>query len=266
MQLVATRTLDDLKKAGTVIIPGWKDEPTNPVPVELTAALRAAHEAGVRIVSICTGAFVLAAAGLLDGKRATTHWRYAHVLQTMYPRIDVDPSVLYIDEGQVLTSAGSAAAIDLCLHVVRKDYGAQVANHIARRLVVQPHRDGGQAQFIERPVSTREKSRIAMVIETMQRRISEDISIPDLAALAAMSQRTFMRRFKEATGATPGDWLRISRLDRAQLLLETSQAPIEIIAAECGFGTATTLRQHFRKRLGISPTEYKRRFQHTLAS
>ena len=266
LEVVATRGLDDIGDANTVIVTGWKEDPTVEVPEYLLAALRKAHAKGARIVSICTGAFVLAAAGLLDGKRATTHWQYADTLQRMYPRIEVDPRVLYIDEGQILTSAGSAAAIDLCLHIVRKDHGAQVANHIARRLVVQPHRDGGQAQFIERPVSKREVNRIAGVLELMQRRVAEDISVPELARFAAMSERTFVRRFKEATGTTPGDWLRAVRVDRAKQLLESSHAPIELIAMECGFGAATTMRQQFKKRVGLTPGDYKRRFARKLAT
>lgn len=265
MTVTPSHGLDRLAQAGTIVVTGWTEDPTHPVPEALVSALRSAHARGVRIVSICTGAFVLAAAGLLDGKRATTHWRYTDTLQRMYPRVQVDPGVLYIDEGQVLTSAGSAAAIDLCLHLVRKDHGAEAANRIARRLVVQPHRDGGQAQFIERPVPKRENNRIAGILEHIQRRMHEDISVPELASLAAMSERTFMRRFKDATGTTPGDWLRVARIDRARQLLETSQMPIELVALECGFGTATTLRQQFRKRVGISPADYKRRFARKLA-
>ena len=259
MSIRPDHDLTQLSRAGTVLIPGWNDS-ARPVPASVVEALLEAHAAGARIVSICTGAFVLAATGLLDGKRATTHWQFADTLQRMYPKVNVDPDVLYIDEGRVLTSAGSAAAIDLCLHLVRQDYGAQVANHIARRLVVFPHRDGGQVQFMERPVHKRENSMLARVLDKMGKSLNENYSVADLANMAAMSERTFMRRFKDTTGVTPGDWLRLARLDRAKQLLEGSSVSIEMIAAECGFGTATTFRQHFRKKMGISPTAYKHRF------
>lgn len=260
LSLVPDRDIEDLGAPGTILIPGWKPDPTMPVPPRVIDALLKAHTRGSRLLSICTGAFVLAATGLLDGKRVTTHWKFAEDLQRMYPRVQVDPSVLYIDEGSVMTSAGSAAAIDLCLHVVRKDYGVQAANHIARRLVISPHRDGGQAQFIERPIHRRENTRLASVLEHMNRQLAENFSVPELARMAAMSERTFMRRFKEATGCTPADWLRIARLDRARQLLESSSFSIEKVAQQCGFGTATTLRQLFRKRVGVSPSAYKHRF------
>jgi len=260
LSIVPDRDVANLGAPGTVLIPGWKPEPTSAVPDRVIDALLAANSLGSRLVAICTGAFVLAATGLLDGKRATTHWRFADVLQRMYPRIQVVPNVLYIDEGSVLTCAGSAAVIDLCLHVIRKDYGAEVANHIARRLVIAPHRDGRQAQFVERPIQRRENSLLAGLLEQMNRRIAEDFSVPELARMAAMSERTFLRRFKEATGCTPADWLRFARLDRARQLLESSSFSIEAIAQQCGFRTATTLREQFRKRLGVSPSAYKRRF------
>lgn len=260
LKILPDHDLRRLSDAGTIVIAGWKDDPAEPVPQPVISALRAAHQRGARLVSICTGAFVLAAAGLLDGKRATTHWRYAPLMQQMYPRVQVDADVLYIDEGNVLTSAGSAAAIDVCLHVVRTDYGAQVANHIARRLVVSPHRDGGQSQFIERPVPKRENGRLAHVLEHMQRDLARNLPVPELARMAAMSERTFMRKFRDATGVTPGDWLRLARLDRARQLLESSPVSVETVAQECGFGTATTLRQQFRKKMGLSPSAYKHRF------
>lgn len=260
MKVVPDHDLGRLAQAGTVLITGWKEDPGEPVPAALVQALLAAHRRGVRLVSICTGAFVLAATGLLDGRRATTHWQYADLLQRMYPAIRVDPDVLYVDEGSVVTSAGSAAAIDVCLHIVRKDYGAEVANHIARRLVVSPHRDGGQAQFIERPVPRRENTLLASVLERMNRTLHQPLPVPELARMAAMSERTFMRRFRDATGVSPGQWLRMARLDRARQLLEGSSVSIETIAQECGFGSATTLRQQFRKQLGVSPSAYKQRF------
>jgi AraC family transcriptional activator FtrA len=259
MRMVADAGLERLIEAGTVIVPGWKGIDV-PVPAPVLDALREAHARGARLLSICSGAFVLAATGLLDGKRATTHWRYADALQRKYPRIAVDPAVLYVDEGQLLTSAGSAAGLDLCLHLVRRDHGPDIANQVARRLVIPPHRDGGQAQFVERPVPRREASALSKVIDTMQRRLARRQPVAELAAMAAMSERSFMRRFREATGMSPASWLVSARLDRARELLEGSALSIDAIAAECGFGSAITLRHHFRHKLGISPGTYRERF------
>lgn len=259
LRIVADAGLDRLAEAGTVVIPGWKAIDA-PVPPRVVDALHQAHARGARLVSICSGAFVLAATGLLDGRRATTHWRYADTLRRMYPRIEVDADVLYVDEGRVMTSAGSAAGLDLCLHLVRRDYGPDVANQVARRLVIPPHRDGGQAQFVERPVPRRETGTLSKVIEAMHRQLACNQPVAELAAMAAMSERTFMRRFREATGTTPADWLASARLDRARELLEGSTLSVDSIAGECGFGSATTLRHHFRHKLGTSPTAYKARF------
>ncbi len=259
LRVVADAALERLVEAGTVIIPGWKDIDAA-VPVRVLEALRAAHARGARLLSICSGSFVLAATGLLDGRRATTHWRYAEALQRRYPRIAVDPAVLYVDEGQILTSAGSAAGLDLCLHLVRRDHGPDIANQVARRLVIPPHRDGGQAQFVERPVRKREASALSKVIDAMQRRLASHQPIAELGAMAAVSERSFMRRFKEATGMSPGDWLISARVDRARELLVGSALPIDAIAGECGFGSAITLRHHFRRKLGISPSAYRARF------
>jgi AraC family transcriptional activator FtrA len=259
LRVVADGGLERLAGAGTIVIPGWKAIDA-PVPPRVLDALRQAHARGARLVSICSGSFVLAATGLLDGRRATTHWRYAGTLQRMYPRIAVDPDVLYVDEGQVMTSAGSAAGLDLCLHLVRRDYGPDVANQVARRLVIPPHRDGGQAQFVERPVPKQAAGTLSKVIASMQRRLAEPQPVAELAALAAMSERSFMRRFKQATGATPADWLIAARVDRARELLEGTSMPVDAIADACGFGSATTLRHHFRRRLGTSPSAYKARF------
>ena len=259
LRVVADGGLDRLAEAGTIIIPGWKGTDV-PVPARVLDALREAHARGTRLLSICSGSFVLAATGLLDGRRATTHWRYAAALQRMYPRITVDPAVLYVDEGQLLTSAGSAAGLDLCLHLVRRDHGPDVANQVARRLVIPPHRDGGQAQFVERPVPRREANALSKVIDSMHRRLATHQPIAELAAMAAMSERSFMRRFKEATGMSPADWLISARVDRARELLEGSLLSVDAIAGECGFGSAITLRHHFRRKLGISPSAYKTRF------
>ena len=259
LRVVADAGLDRLVEAGTVIIPGWKGIDV-PVPPLVLDALREALARGARLLSICSGSFVLAATGLLDGRRATTHWRYADALQRKYPRITVDPAVLYVDEGQLLTSAGSAAGLDLCLHLVRRDHGPDVANQVARRLVIPPHRDGGQAQFVERPVQKREASALSKVIDGMHRRLVAHQSVAELAAMAAMSERSFMRRFKAATGMSPADWLISARVDRARELLESSALSIDAIAGECGFGSAITLRHHFRRKLGVSPSTYRARF------
>ena len=251
--------LDALPNSGTIIIPGWKAAGVPPSD-ELIQVLVQAHAAGARLLTICSGVFVLAAAGLLDGKRVTTHWRYAEKLQRLYPRLNVDPNVLYVDEGQILTSAGSAAGLDLCLHLVRRDFGAAIANQVARRLVLAPHRNGGQAQFIERPILRERHGRLADVIASIIARLHEPMSVESMAELAAMSPRTFMRRFHETTGKTPSEWLIDARVERARELLEHSDLSIEQIAARSGFGTAATLRHHFRRKLQLSPIGYRARF------
>jgi AraC family transcriptional activator FtrA len=257
--------LERLAAAGTIVIPGWQGIDV-PVPVETLEALRHAHGRGARLLSICSGSFVLAAAGLLDGKRATTHWRYAEALQSRYPQVRVDPDVLYIDEGRILTSAGSAAGLDLCLHLIRRDFGAGIANQVARRLVIPPHRDGGQAQFLDRPVDQRERGPLSIVLERVQRRLHLPITISEMARWAAMSERTFIRRFRAATGMTPGDWITCQRIGLAKDLLERSSFAIEQVAARSGLGTSTTMRHHFRKRIGLSPIEYRKRFSQLAAS
>lgn len=260
-QVMADAGLELMQEAGTIVIPGWRGAYAEPVPPALIDALRRAHERGARLMSICSGVFVLAAAGLLSGKRATTHWRYAEQLSTKYPDIKVEPDVLYVDEGSVLTSAGGAAGIDLCLHVVRRDYGAETANRVARRLIVPPHREGGQAQFIERPVPpAREGARFGPLFDRMRARLVEEQPVAELAAEAGMSVRTFLRRFKAATGMPPGQWLLAERLLRARELLETTAHSIDDVAMAVGFGSAATLRHHFHERLGTSPAAYRARF------
>jgi AraC family transcriptional regulator, transcriptional activator FtrA len=251
--------LKRLATAGTIIVPGWQGVDI-PVPAEVIAALRKAHSRGVRLLSICSGAFVLAATGLLDGKRATTHWRYAAELQSRYPKIRVDADVLYVDEGQILTSAGSAAGLDLCLHLVRRDYGPRIANRVARRLVIPPHRDGGQAQFVERQVENHDRGSLSVLMDSIRRRLAEPLRIAELAKLAAMSERTFMRRFRAVTGMSPANWITSQRVDRARELLESTSLSIEQIAARTGLGGATTLRHHFRLKVGTSPNGYRQRF------
>lgn len=262
-QYGATLTVDGglerLAEAGTIMIPGWQGVDV-PVPEATLDALRDAHGRGARLLSICSGSFVLAATGLLDGKRATTHWRYAEALQSRFPQVQVDPDVLYIDEDQILTSAGSAAGLDLCLHLIRRDFGAEIANHVARRLVIPPHRDGGQAQFLDMPVERRERGPLSAVLERVQRKLHQPITIREMARWAAMSERTFIRRFAATTGMTPGDWIIHQRLGQAKDLLERSALAMDQVAARTGFGTAMTLRHHFRKRIGLSPLEYRKRF------
>lgn len=264
MRMQAAGGLSKLLAAGTIVIPGWEgiDIPVAPGVLD---ALREAHARGARLLSICSGAFVLAATGLLDGKRATTHWRYAEELRRRYPRIHVDPNVLYVDEGDVLTSAGSAAGLDLCLHLVRRDYGSKIANQVARRLVIPPHREGGQAQFLERPVDDRvrgseQRGSLSMVLDKIRKRPGERWHIAELARLAAMSKRTFMRRFRAATGFSPADWVTRARVDAARELLENTALSIDQVAERCGLGTPTTLRHHFRKKVGLSPTQYRKGF------
>ncbi len=260
-RIMADGGLELLQQADTIVIPGWRGAASEPVPMALVEALRNAHGRGARLMSICSGVFVLAATGLLSGRRATTHWHYVQQLSQAHPDIQVEPDVLYVDEGRLLTSAGSAAGIDLCLHVVRADFGPEIANRLARRLVVPPHREGGQAQFIERPVPpAREGVRFAPLFDRMRQRLAEEQPIAALAAEAGMSTRTFLRRFKDATGLPPGEWLLTERLIRARELLETTRNSIEDIAGATGFGSAAALRHHFRTRLGTSPAAYRGRF------
>jgi transcriptional regulator GlxA family with amidase domain len=229
---------------------------------ELLEALRAADRRGARLVSVCTGAFVLAAAGLLDGKRATTHWMYAAELARRYPQVLVDPRVLYVDAGNILTSAGTAAGIDLLLHIVRLDHGAEVANAVARRMVVPPHRDGGQAQFVDMPMPDPVADQpLADVLGWMLEHLDEEMSVGDLAQRAGTSPRTFARRFRALAGTTPHQWLLTQRVLLAQRLLETSDEPVERVAQRCGFGSASGLRQHFLRAVAASPQAYRRAFR-----
>ena len=260
IRIVADGDLGLLDEAWTIVVPGWSHVAT-PVPEDLGRALRRAFERGARIMSICTGAFVLAGAGLLDGRKATTHWRHTEELAARFPGIEVMPDVLYVDAGNILTSAGSIAGIDLCLHLIRRDHGARIANHVARRLVMPPHREGGQAQFIEEPVSRHSGSALAPLLETVRSDLGEDWSIPRMAEAAAMSVRSLQRHFASTTGLAAGEWLTRERLGRAQRLLEETRMSIDEIALTVGFGTAATLRGHFRGRLGTSPGHYRRRFQ-----
>jgi AraC family transcriptional activator FtrA len=263
LTIQACAGLRAMRRAGTIVIPGWRD-PEEPAPEPLKKELRLAHARGARLVSICSGVFVLADAGLLDGKRVTTHWRYMDRLASRFPKIRVEPDVLYVDEGNILTSAGSAAGIDLCLHIVRRDYGADIANVVARRLVVPPHREGGQAQYVPYPIRAGSKGGLAPVLDWAQEHIDRPLTVDELAQNAVMSTRTFARRFREETGTTPHQWLTHQRLLHAQRLLETTSDSMDQIALAAGFGTAATLRQHFIRRRGTTPTAYRRRFSTAL--
>jgi transcriptional regulator GlxA family with amidase domain len=255
--------LDDVAAADTVLIPGWPYTRCPPGD-ELLEALRRAHARGARLMSVCTGAFVLAAAGLLDGRAATTHWMHAADLARRFPRVKVDPRVLYVDNGDILTSAGTAAGIDLCLHVVRHDHGAEVANAVARRMVMPPHRDGGQAQFVDLPVAgAAGDDPLAGLLEWILENLDLPLSVGQLARRAAMSPRTFARRFRAATGTTPHHWILSQRLLLAQRLLETTDEPVGWVAARCGFASAAGLRVHFQRELGASPLAYRHAFRGT---
>ena len=254
--------LEEVAEADTIVIPArlFPDEP----PIDVLEALRDADARGARLLSMCTGAFVLAAAGLLDGKRATTHWMWAAELARSYPKVEVDPKVLYVDTGNVMTSAGTAAGIDLMLHVVRLDHGAEVANAVARRMVVPPHRDGGQAQFVDLPMPEPNgdgHGDLAGLLGWMLEHVDEELTVEQLARRARISPRTFARRFRAVTGTTPHQWLLSQRVLLAQRLLETTDEPVELVAQRAGFGSAAGLRQHFTRVVSASPQAYRRAFR-----
>ncbi len=252
--------LDHLARADTVIVPGWADIDVDP-PADLVEAVRTAYEAGARVASLCTGAFVLAAAGLLDGRRATTHWAHTDELSTRYPLVEVDPDVLYVDNGRVLTSAGKAAALDLCLHLVRSDHGSAIANTVARRLVVPPHRAGGQAQFVTAPVPDQDDHPLGGLLPWITERLDRPLTVEDLARQASMSSRNLARHFRTSTGTTPLRWLLVQRIRRAQELLERTDDSVDAIAEATGMGTAATLRRHFNRTVGVPPDSYRRTFR-----
>ncbi len=255
--------LAELDAADIVIMPAWHDD-CRAAPPRLLQALRRAHRRGATVMGLCLGAFPVAQAGLLDGRSATTHWECVGILADRYPKVKVDPDVLYVDEGKVLTSAGVAAGIDCCLHLLRRLSGAEVANRRARRLLVAPHRQGGQAQFIERPLPvTGSDGRLAQVLEWVTANLAHAHTLESLAERAAMSRRNFTRHFRQSTGTSFKQWLLSQRLSHAQHLLEASDASIELIAQEAGFGTGLSLRQHFRAALRISPSAYRKQFRAT---
>lgn len=262
MTLQVPHRLTKARSADTIILPPC-DEPTSVSDAVLTAIHRA-HARGARIVSLCTGAFVLARTGLLDGRTAVTHWADCDRFEQQFPNVILDPDVLYVDEGDVLTSAGSAASIDLCLYVVRRDLGADVATQLARRLVVQPHRDGGQAQYIDSPMPTAAAAEpFAATLAWMTEHLDEELTIAELADRTAMSPRSFARHFVAATGSTPYQWLLRQRISEAQRLLERTDLPVEVVAERVGLGNATNLRKHFHRQVRTSPNAYRRSFQTT---
>lgn len=263
--IVASHGLDALAEADTVLVPGFAPREWPP-PQQALDALQAAHARGARLASICTGAFALGAAGLLDGRPATTHWRHAAQLAQLFPRAHVDADVLYVDDGDLLTSAGVAAGIDLCLHLLRRDHGVEAANRAARQTVVAPHRAGGQAQFIERAVPPTDDGSLEATRAYALQRLDEPLTVAQLARHAHTSERTFNRRFRQETGTTPLKWLHAQRVDHARRLLEASELPVEQVAQRCGFGSAAILRQHFRRATSTTPTAYRRTFAGSVGS
>ncbi|MCW0454829.1 GlxA family transcriptional regulator [Xanthomonas sacchari] len=253
--------LEALDGADTVIVPSWRDA-AEPAPAALCQALRRAHAAGAQVVGLCLGTFVLADAGLLDGRPATTHWAALTRFAQRHPQVRLQPDVLYVDDGDVLTSAGTVAGIDCCLHLVRRRHGADVANRIARRLVVAPHRQGGQAQYIEQPLpASRRDAQLGPTLDWMLQRLDQPLRLDALAAHARMSRRSFTRQFRQVTGTTVVQWLAHQRLVRAQQLLERTDLPLERVAADCGFGSAGALRLQFTRDLGLPPSAYRRGFR-----
>jgi transcriptional regulator GlxA family with amidase domain len=253
--------LERLESADLIAVPACARYETRDFPPELLEALRNAVDRGARVLSVCSGVFVLAAAGLLDGRRCAVHWHHAEKLALAYPRLTVEPDVLYVDEDPVITSAGTAAGIDACLHIVRKEQGTEVANKIARRMVVPPHRDGGQAQYIERPLPRSQCDTVGEVLVWMERHLDEEVTVEQLAERAHMSPRTFARRFQQETGTTPYRWILRQRVLLAQRLLEATDETVDAIAGRAGFGTAAALRHQFLRAVGTTPNAYRRTFQ-----
>ena len=255
----APHGLAELERADTIVVPGWSDPDDEPSPA-LRRSLLAAYERGARIVSLCTGAFVLAATGLLDDRRATTHWMYVERLRRRYPRVRIDPDVLYVADGNVMTSAGTAAGIDLCLHLVALDHGLDVAAVVARRLVMPLFRAGGQAQYVQAPIA-RDPEGLGALLDWARANLDTGITVDDLARRGAMSPRTLTRRFRSAVGMPPGKWLQRERLHLAQRLLERTDDPVQVIARRAGYDSAVTMRAQFSARLQTSPREYRQTFR-----
>lgn len=258
VRLSGAGTLDDLGRADTVLVPAYAVD--RGLPPDVADALRRCAQRSQRVVSLCVGAFALAEAGLLEGRHATTHWLYTERLAREHPDITVDQDVLFVDEETVLTSAGTSAGIDLCLHLVRKDYGAAVANQAARNAVAAPHRGGGQAQFIERHLPVAQADSLAATRAWAIERLGEPLTLRDLASHAHLSQRTFIRRFIAETGLPPMKWLQLARIDHAKQLLEQTDAPVEQVARMCGLGSAANFRTHFGQQCGLSPSSYRKQY------
>ncbi|WP_280274534.1 GlxA family transcriptional regulator [Nocardia wallacei] len=254
--------LSALREADTVIVPGWQP-PTTPASSAVVEALRTAHRRGARIVAICTGAFVLAQTGLLDGRSATTHWRHAAQLASAFPEVELASDVLYVDHGDVATSAGTGAGIDLCLHLVRSDHGAAHAAQIARHMVLPPHREGSQLQYATQPAPAKPDESLAPLLEWATSRLDTALTVDRLAAQAGLSTRTLARRFTEQLGTSPGQWLLGQRLDAARALLENTDLPVEAVATRAGLASAVNLRRRFREHLGTTPGAYRRTFGET---
>jgi AraC family transcriptional activator FtrA len=259
VRLTVDGGLELLEDAGTIVIPGWRSVHEAPSP-QLVAALQRAYQQGSRIVSICAGSFILAATGLLDGKKATAHWNSTEELARQFPQIEVQHGVIYVDEGRLITSSGGAAGVDLCLYLIRRDYGAQVANRTAQRMVTSTHREGNQAQYLRQPVSILPGKTLPPLLDSLRTRLNTPLVIEQLAAEAGMSRRTFLRRFHDATGTTPGEWMLSVKIENACALLESSTVSIERVAEQAGFGSVETLRHHFRQRLGTTPTRFRQQF------
>jgi transcriptional regulator GlxA family with amidase domain len=258
-ELAVHHGLERLAEADLVGVPAYPRDAI--LPASLFEALREAVERGAKVLSVCSGAFALGQAGLLDGRRCTTHWMYTDELARRFPRAEVDPAVLYVDDGPVITSAGTAAGIDACLHLVRSELGANVASAIARRMVVPPHRDGGQAQYIETPVAVSACETLEPVLAWMSEHLDQEMTVEQLARRALMSPRTFARRFRAETGTTPMHWLTGQRILLAQQLLEETDDPVELVATKCGFGTAAVMRHHFTRWRNTTPLAYRRTFR-----
>jgi AraC family transcriptional activator FtrA len=261
ISVVPDSGLEQVSQANVIIVPGWRDAHA-PVPNDLIDALKAAYANGAKVASICSGAFVLAAAGLLNGKRATTHWRYAGILAERYPEVRVEPNVLYIDDQSVLTSAGSAAGLDLCLHIVRQDFGAEFANSVARRLVLPAHRDGGQQQFLTTPVPHELGGRISPLLDQIRANPEQHWPLPRMAEAAGLTPRTFQRKFRSSTGQTPLAWLTETRVSHAADLLEMTNLSLNSVVQASGFGSNETFRREFRRLRGTSPSQYRKMFRH----
>ncbi|MGW7284605.1 GlxA family transcriptional regulator [Streptomyces sp. NPDC054847] len=259
--LMVTAGLEAVEHADTVLIPGWQQAPGTEVPSSVVEVVRRAHRRGARIVGICSGAFVLAAAGLLDGRRAATHWARAAELASLFPRVRVDPAVLYVDHGDVATSAGSAAGVDLCLHLVSADHGAAYAMRIARQMVMPPHREGCQLQYTELPTSGPVTDSLAPLLEWLSERLDQPVTVAEMALRSQVSARTLTRRFTEQLGISPGRWLLARRIAATRALLEETDLPVETIARRVGLSSAVNLRRRFHEALRTTPAAYRRAFR-----